>query len=94
MAAGETVEAEDGTVTVWLHEPVKVDGKEGLSVTLRKPVGRDLRTLKTDGDGIDIGQLMDLAGRLCGLLPGQMDDMNVRDVMLLQGVAGDFFGGS
>jgi len=93
-AAGEVVKLEDGSVTVWLSKPVKIDGEETLSVTLRPATGKDVRSIKAGGEGIELGEFMDLGGRLCGLLPGQLDAMPAQDALAIQGVAQGFFVGS
>ncbi|MCP3916143.1 MAG: phage tail assembly protein [bacterium] len=93
-SAGYSVTLDDGAVTVWLSRPVKIDAEEAWSVTLRPATGADLRHMVAGGDGMELGQIMDLAGRLCGLLPGQMDALPARDAMALQGVASLFFEGS
>ena len=65
-------------VTVTLSEPVEFGEETVEEITLRRPKGKDLRKLPSE---MDVGAMMDFAGRLSGREPSFMDLLDIDDVL-------------
>ncbi len=76
---------------VTLSEPVQF-GSEVISVLeLQKPKAKHFRTLPQEPT---TGDLLDLAGRLCGQPPKVMDELSIEDMKRVLEAVANFLGGS
>lgn len=74
-------------VTIVLQTPFEVAGEFIETITLRRPKGKDMKTLTANAG---TGDLMKLAGRLSGHLPVVFDEMDGFDVAEVLAQVGNF----
>jgi hypothetical protein len=77
----------DKTVTIKLLTPIEVGGELIEEIVMRRPKGKDMKTL---GANAGTGDLMKLAGRLSGQLPVVFDEMDGYDVAEVLTQVGNF----
>ena len=70
-----------------LREPIAVGSESIGSLTVRKPKAKDIRGLPTQPT---TGDILDLAGRLCGQPPSAIGELGIEDTMELLEVVGNF----
>jgi len=75
------------TVVIKLQTPVEVAGEYIEEITLRRPKGKDMKTLTANAG---TGDLMKLAARLSGHLPVVFDEMDGFDVAEVLQQVGNF----
>lgn len=75
------------SVTILLQTPIEVAGEYIESITLRRPKGKDMKTLAAN---TGTGDLMKLAARLSGQLPIVFDEMDGFDVTEVLQQVGNF----
>jgi len=61
-----------------LSEPVEHGSETVTELIYRRPKGGDIRKIPTEPN---MGDLIDLAGRLCGREPSFMNELDIIDVM-------------
>lgn len=76
-----------GEVTVLLATPIEVAGEYIESITMRRPKGKDMKTLTANAG---MGDLMKLAVRLSGQLPLVFEEMDGFDVAEVLQQVGNF----
>jgi Phage tail assembly chaperone proteins, E, or 41 or 14 len=70
-----------------LRDPIK-NGSELISaLQIRKPKAKDIRSLPGDPK---TGDILDLAGRLCGQPPSVIDELSIEDCSELLDIVGNF----
>lgn len=74
--------------TVILTTPVEVAGDLIEQIELRRPKGKDMKTLPAN---MTTGDLIKLAVRLSGQLPVVFDEMDGYDLTEVLGAVGNFF---
>lgn len=74
--------------TIRLQTPVEIGNDLIEEITLRRPKGKDLKTL---GANVTQGDLMKLAAKLSGHLPVVFDEMDAYDVTQVMDAVGNFF---
>lgn len=79
-----------GPVTLTLKEPIQFGTQRIEQFTIRKPKGKDFRGMPVEPN---IGDLLDLAGRLAAQPKAVMDELGPEDLAEVLGVVGDFFPG-
>jgi len=73
-----------------LKEPI-LWGSETISeLTIRAPKAKDIRKLP---EKPNTGDIIDLAGRLCGQPPPVMDELSIEDTKAVLQVVGNFMDG-
>ena len=70
-------------VTIDLDDPIEVDGAKVCRLDLRMPMAADVRHIT---EGVDVGQMMDLACELAGFNARDLDDLNMTDTAALMNV--------
>ena len=70
-----------------LKEPVKAGSETITELTIRAPKAKDLRKLPAQPQ---TGDLLDLAGRLCGQPPSVIDELGMDDTMAVLDIVGNF----
>ncbi len=92
------VEAPEDSVTVTLSTPVKAFGKRDDTVTLRRPLGKDIKIcgfpLRIHGDGsfeFIAHIIARYIERLGGMTAGAVDALPPEDWIALQSAVTDFF---
>lgn len=80
--------AKGSSVTVVLTEPVEVAGEYIDAITLRRPKGKDMKTLSS---AMNMGDMMKMAAKLSGHLPVVFDEMDSYDVTQVLQEVGNFF---
>ena len=68
------------TITVKLDDPIKVDGKDTDTVTLRKPTVRELRASKVRGGDDAMERTLVMIGDIATLSPDQVDQLSLTDL--------------
>ncbi len=76
------------TITVPLQEPVQYGSESITELVLQQPRGKHLRRFP---DQPEIGDFLDLAGKLAGQPPSVMDELTVVDVMSVADAVAGFF---
>lgn len=79
--------SQSGSVTIKLQTPVEIGNDLIEEITLRRPKGKDMKTLTASAG---TGDLMKLAARLSGQLPVVFDEMDGFDVAEVLGQVGNF----
>lgn len=74
-------------ITVTLATPVEHGSETIEKLTLRRPKGKDLRKLPMEPE---LGDILDFAGRLAGVTPSVMDEMDAADVVAVAEAVADF----
>ena len=74
-------------VTIVMQTPFEVAGEFIEAITLRRPKGKDMKTLTANAG---TGDLMKLAARLSGHLPVVFDEMDGYDVAEVLTQVGNF----
>jgi hypothetical protein len=75
------------SVTIKLQTPIEVGNDFIEEITLRRPKGKDMKTLTANAG---TGDLMKLAARLSGQLPVVFDEMDGYDVAEVLTQVGNF----
>lgn len=70
-----------------LSEPVQFGSELISELTVRKPKAKDIRRLPQTPT---TGDLLDLAGRLCGQTPAMIDELGITDTLELLEIVGNF----
>ena len=78
-------------VTVHLDYPIEYGDETITEVTLRRAKGKDVKALPPEPG---VSDLLNLAGKLGGLMPKVLDELDASDAMKLVEVVNVFFGGS
>lgn len=79
------------SVTVTLHEPIEVGGKEYGEITLRKPLAGNLRGLSLTHLQVgDLGQLLKLIAHLSELPITAIERLSLADITALNNVVTGF----
>lgn len=74
-------------VVIKLREPITFGSETISELRVRPPKAKDIRTLPAKPT---TGDILNLAGRLCGLTPPQIDEMGMADTSELLEVVGNF----
>lgn len=69
--------------TIILKRPLSVDGKELTEVTMRRAKVRDLKEAQRYGDDVATREVA-LIAILCGMIPDQLDEMDLADFNQIQ----------
>lgn len=70
-----------------LREPVQQGSEQISKLTVRKPKAKDIRALPVEPS---TGDILDLAGRLCGHPPSVIDELSIEDCSELLEIVGNF----
>lgn len=70
-----------------LHKRIQHGSEEISELEFREPVAKDLRKLTGQGG---TGEIIDLAGRLCGQTPAVMDQLSIKDTKAVLKIVSDF----
>lgn len=74
--------------TLTLKHPIK-QGSEYISeLEFRRPTAKDMRSLNAERK--DFGQILDLAGSICGQPPSVIDKLDYEDTLAVIEVVGSF----
>jgi hypothetical protein len=76
----------DDVKVVVLSEPIKHDGQDVKELRFRKPKARDFRNMPMNPT---MGDLMDVAGKMCGMLSTEMDELSYADMIKVADVLGE-----
>jgi len=89
--SADAVRSQTGELTPYhLHHPIKLKDGSGLSVLyLRRPKGREMRDVELSGK-MKMGVIMDIVGKMCSLLPEEVDEIDAADMMEIVGVVSPF----
>lgn len=79
-----------GTV-LKLKEPIKIGSEEKSELVFEKPKAKHLRKLPTKPD---TGDILDLAGKLCGEPPSTIDELGMTDTMAMLDLVSSFLDSS
>jgi hypothetical protein len=83
-----------GEKVIVLSSPVEFGADVVSKLTMRRPKGRDLRTISLNRFAeMTIGELLDLGGRLVGRPPEFMDLLDGQDVLKIATEVVDFLSG-
>lgn len=74
-----------------LMEPIQQGSETIKELEFRKPKAKDLRKLPVNAG---TGDILDLAGRLCGQPPSVIDELSIDDTVKVLEVVSDFLPGS
>jgi hypothetical protein len=74
-------------VILKLKYPFSVGSEEITELKVRAPKAKDIRKLPANPD---TGDILNLAGKLCGLPPSVIDELSMPDTSELLGVVGNF----
>ena len=77
--------------TIKLSSPIKTAEGEISELKFRKPRAGDFRNVSIPAK---LGDMMDAAGKMCGLLSSEMDMIEVGDMVEVAGFLGEFIGDS
>lgn len=72
---------------ITLKHPFDFGSETIESIELRRPKGKDLRTLPAEPN---TGDILNLAAKLGGVTPSVIDEMDAEDVMEVVGAVQDF----
>jgi hypothetical protein len=75
------------TITLKLKESIQQGTEQISELLVRKPKAKDIRKLPADPK---TGDILDLAGRLCGQPPSVIDELCMEDTMELLDIVGNF----
>lgn len=75
------------TVTIKLRKPIKSGSETITELVLREPRAKDLRKFPMTPN---MGDMLDLAGKLAGQPPHVMDDLHVQDLTEVAEAIGNF----
>lgn len=81
---------EDSTRSVKLREPIQFGSETITELTLRKPKAKDFRNMPAEPN---VGDLLNLAGRLSGQPPSVIDELGVDDMLEVLGIVEVFIAG-
>lgn len=70
-----------------LRDPIKQGSELISSLEIRKPKAKDIRMLPIEPS---TGDILDLAGRLCGQPPSVIDELTIEDCSELLEIVGNF----
>lgn len=89
--SANAVRVQTGELTAYpLRLPIKLkDGSELTVLHLRRPKGRELRDVELTGR-LKVGVIMDIVGKMCSLLPDEVDEIDGADVLEIVGVVSPF----
>lgn len=73
--------------TIKLTQPISFGSELISELTIRLPKAKDLRKLPSKPE---TGDILDLAGRLCGQPPSMIDELCIEDTTELLEVVGNF----
>ena len=81
--------------TLPLSRPIKAGSEEIKDLVFTdRPRAKHFRGVTIGKDGaIKMGEMLDLAGRLCGQPPSVMDELSPEDMMAVMEIAGSFLPG-
>lgn len=82
---------QDGSVTVKFREPIPFGEETFSEIKLRKPKAKDLKGMKLRD--LQVGDILNIASRLCGESPAVLDEMGMADAQAVLGVVSDFLEG-
>jgi len=89
ISEGMVSQNDDGTLQIKLHLPFKFGkDREVESLKLRRPKAKDIR--KLPAEGLSLGDMLDLVGRLTGEPKSLIDEIEMKDVTLLSEVVQTF----
>lgn len=74
-------------VVLKLGEPIRQGSEEITELKIRKPKAKDFRTLPMEPS---MGDILNLAGRLCGQPPSVIDELGMEDTLKLMDIVGNF----
>lgn len=70
-----------------LKEPIQQGSEQIAELTIREPKAKDLRKLPATPN---TGDILDLAGRLCGQPPSVIDELSMADTAEVLDIVGNF----
>lgn len=77
-------------IEIKLKTSIKVDGVDVDVLRLRRPVARDMRTIRNGASGMDF--VLDLAAAAADVPPSSIDQLDIEDAMRVSEVVSGFLG--